>query len=71
MGHLNAGPSNLSALLQRQQQQLSKKVPGGTNAEKVWNFFKSKKYDGKELSDYAVAGIMGNAQQESGFNPTN
>jgi hypothetical protein len=70
MGHLNAGPTNLSALVQRQQQQLSKKIPGGTNAEKVWNFFKSKKYDGKPLSDFAVAGIMGNAQQESGFNPT-
>lgn len=37
----------------------------GQGAGRVWNFFK-----GKGLSDIAVAGIMGNAQQESGFNPT-
>lgn len=37
----------------------------GNGADRVWNFFK-----GKGLSDIAVSGIMGNAQQESGFNPT-
>jgi len=37
----------------------------GQGADRVWNFFK-----GKKLSDIAVSGIMGNAQQESGFNPT-
>lgn len=37
----------------------------GNGADRVWNFFK-----GKGLSDIAVAGIMGNAKQESGFNPT-
>lgn len=37
----------------------------GSGAERVWNFFK-----GKGLSDVAVAGILGNAKQESGFNPT-
>ena len=37
----------------------------GNGADRVWNFFK-----GKTLSDIAVSGIMGNAQQESGFNPT-
>jgi len=37
----------------------------GQGADRVWNFFK-----GKKLSDIAVSGIMGNAQQESGFDPT-
>lgn len=37
----------------------------GNGADRVWNFFK-----GKGLSDIAVSGIMGNAQQESGFSPT-
>lgn len=40
---------------------------GANGEEKVWNFFKS---PGLGLSDAAIAGIMGNAQQESGFNPT-
>ena len=70
LNHLNSGPKNLAALLKRQQQQLQKMTPGGTNAEKVWNYFKSKKVDGTPMTDIAVAGIMGNAQQESGFNPT-
>lgn len=65
MAHLNAGPSNLSALQQRQQQQLSQRIPGADNAEKMWNFFR-----GKGLSEIAVSGILGNAQQESDFNPT-
>lgn len=37
---------------------------GGDNETQVWNYFKS-----KSLSDAQVAGIMGNMQQESGFNP--
>lgn len=37
----------------------------GQGSERVWNFFK-----GMFLSDAAVSGIMGNAQQESGFDPT-
>lgn len=38
---------------------------GNDNESKVWNFFKS-----KGLNDYAIAGIMGNMKQESGFDPT-
>lgn len=34
------------------------------NAQEVWDFFK-----GKGLSGIAIAGIMGNAAQESGFKP--
>lgn len=37
---------------------------GGNNEQKTWNFFKS-----LGLNDAIVAGIMGNAQQESGFRP--
>lgn len=43
----------------------SAEVFEGQGADRVWNFFK-----GHGLSDIAVSGIMGNAQQESGFNPT-
>jgi hypothetical protein len=39
-------------------------VSGSTNAEKIWNFF-----SGKGMSSGAIAGIMGNLQQESGLNP--
>src|SRR5699024_3100299 len=35
------------------------------NAEKAWNFFKS-----KGLSDAATAGILGNLEQESGLDPS-
>lgn len=35
---------------------------GNTNAEKIWNYFKS-----KGLNDYACAGILGNAYAESGL----
>ncbi|PKR82603.1 phage tail tape measure protein [Heyndrickxia camelliae] len=35
---------------------------GGSTKDVIWNYFKS-----KGLSDSAVAGIMGNLQQESGF----
>jgi cell wall-associated NlpC family hydrolase len=38
---------------------------GSTNAQKAWNFFKSKGF-----TDEATAGILGNLQQESGINPT-
>jgi F0F1-type ATP synthase assembly protein I len=37
----------------------------GRGAERMWNFFKN-----KGLSDFAVAGILGNAHWESSFNPT-
>jgi TP901 family phage tail tape measure protein len=37
---------------------------GGSSAEKIWNFFKSKGF-----SDSIAAGIMGNLQLESGLNP--
>jgi hypothetical protein len=40
------------------------KLSGSSNAEKIWNFFK-----GKGLSTGAIAGIMGNLQQESSLNP--
>ena len=70
LNHLESGPANQRELLRRQQQQLAQSTPGGSNAEKVWNYFKSKKVDGTPMTDIAVAGIMGNAQQESGFNPT-
>lgn len=63
LGHLNSGPANLSALLQRQQQQMQQKTPG-KGAEKMWNFFRS-----KGLSEIAVAGIVGNADEESRFDP--
>jgi len=65
MAHLNSGPPNLSALLQRQQQQLSKSIPGANNEEKVWNFFMSK----PGMTNIAVSGIMGNAEEESRFDP--
>lgn len=41
------------------------KLSGSSNAEKIWNFFK-----GKGLSSGAIAGIMGNLQQESSLNPS-
>lgn len=43
----------------------SSKVTGSSTQDIVWNFFKS-----KGLSDTAVAGIMGNLQQESNFSTT-
>lgn len=39
---------------------------GATNEEKIWNFFRS-----KGLNDYACAGILGNANAESGLKPNN
>lgn len=39
---------------------------GATNEEKIWRFFKS-----KGLNDYACAGILGNANAESGLKPNN
>jgi beta-lactamase class A len=41
-------------------------VSGRDNEQKVWNYFKN-----KGLDDNAVAGIMGNISQESGFDPEN
>jgi hypothetical protein len=40
-------------------------VGASSNSGKLWNFYK-----GKGLSDGAVAGILGNLQQESGLDPT-
>lgn len=65
LNHLNSGPVNERELLNRQRLQMKKAVPGNTNAEKMWNYFR-----GHGLSEVAVAGILGNSQQESGFNPT-
>lgn len=39
---------------------------GNTNEEKIWYFFQS-----KGLNDYACAGILGNANAESGLKPDN
>ena len=36
------------------------------NEETIWNYFKA-----KGLSDYGVAGLMGNFFAESGLSPTN
>lgn len=41
-------------------------LTGKTNEEKIWNYLK-----GKGLTDYGVAGLMGNIFAESGFIPTN
>ena len=41
------------------------KATGGSTQDIIWNFFKQ-----KGLSDSAVAGIMGNLQLESNFNPS-
>ncbi len=38
---------------------------GNTNAEKVWNFLRTQ----KGLTNEQTAGVMGNIQAESGFNP--
>ena len=40
-------------------------MTGSTTKEKVWSFFKSKGF-----SSAAIAGILGNLQQESGVNPS-
>jgi hypothetical protein len=63
MGHLNSGPTNIAELQKRQQKQMQQKTPG-KGAEKVWNFFRS-----QGLSEIAVAGIVGNADEESKFDP--
>ena len=39
---------------------------GAINAQKMWNYFKS-----KGLNDYGIAGLMGNLYCESGLNPMN
>lgn len=41
-------------------------LTGKNNAEKIWNFLKS-----KINNDFGVAGLMGNLYQESGLRPTN
>ena len=43
-----------------------KAMSATSNEDKIWNFFK-----GKGFSDAGVAGIMGNLQAESGFDPSN
>ncbi len=42
----------------------STNLDGSENAEKIWNFF-----TGKGLQPFQVAGMMGNMQAESGFEP--
>lgn len=68
LSHLQSGPENPKELLRRQNEQLKRNIPGGSNAEKIWNYFKSKKIDGTQMTDVAVAGILGNARQEAGPN---
>lgn len=41
-------------------------LTGSDNAEKIWNYLKSKGYN-----NYGIAGIMGNLDAESGLNPKN
>jgi hypothetical protein len=41
-------------------------LDGADNIEKIWNFFSD---PAKNLKDYQIAGIMGNIEHESGFNP--
>ena len=39
---------------------------GATNAEKIWNYFKS-----VGMSEYGIAGLIGNLDCESALNPKN
>ena len=41
-------------------------LTGKNDVEKIWNYFKAKK-----LSNFGIAGLMGNLQAESGLNPKN
>lgn len=41
-------------------------LPGGTNAEKIWDFCKS-----KDMSDCGAAAVLANLNAESGLNPKN
>lgn len=41
-------------------------LKGNTNAEKIWNYFKSKGF-----TDFGTAGMMGNLYAESGLKPNN
>jgi hypothetical protein len=42
---------------------------GCDNAEKIWNYLVGQTVHGQRLTPQQVAGIMGNMQVESGFNP--
>ena len=44
-------------------------LPGSSNEEIVWNYFVEANIDGVSNNPAAIAGIMGNFQQESNFNP--
>ncbi len=44
-------------------------VMGDDNAAKVWNYFVTANIPGVSDNAAVIAGIMGNLQQESGFNP--
>ncbi|MBQ3292780.1 hypothetical protein IJG93_00515 [Candidatus Saccharibacteria bacterium] len=44
-------------------------LTGGTRAEKVWNYIVDLGISGISDTPEVIAGIMGNMQQESGFNP--
>lgn len=45
------------------------KLSGNTNLEKIWNYFVDANIDGVSTNAAVIAGILGNMQQESSFNP--
>lgn len=44
-------------------------APGDTNKDKIWNFFVNANIEGFSNNAAAIAGVMGNIQQESNFQP--
>ncbi len=44
-------------------------LPGVNNEEVIWNYLVEANIDGVSNNPAAIAGIMGNLKQESGFNP--
>lgn len=46
-------------------------VSGDDNESKIWNYFVTANIEGISTNPAAIAGIMGNIQAESGFNPYN
>ncbi len=47
----------------------AKKLSGNSNLEKIWNYYVDANIDGVSTNAAVIAGILGNYQQESGFNP--
>ena len=47
----------------------AKKLSGNSNLEKIWNYFVDANVEGLSTNEAVIAGILGNLQQESGFNP--